>query len=77
MIEIIFRCSQFVLVSGPELKTSARPLDRSTAKTRSSTRSSKAKGVTCTKLNTEGVCVFAYICLGVCVYVSFVCDLNY
>ena len=43
------------LASDSELETSARPLE--TDKTRSSTRSSKAKGVTCTKLSTKGVCV--------------------
>ena len=51
------------LVSDPELETSAGPLE--TAKTRSSTRSSKAKGVTCTKLSTKGVCVC--MCASVCV----------
>ena len=62
------------LASDSELETSARPLE--TDKTRSSTRSSKAEGVTCTKLSTKGVCVC--MCASECVFwvikITFLCS---
>ena len=54
------------LVSDPELETSGRQLETSIAKACSSTQSRKARGVTCTKLTTKGVCVLVCVC--VCVF---------
>lgn len=64
------------LVSDSELVASARPLEMSTAKTPSSTQSSKAKGVICTKLGTKGVCVSLHVHVHVCLCMYHLYDLN-